>query len=113
MNNHLCPFRGATKTHILDRKEFTGDLYSIYEDAMAYLQSKLNTALIPHARGRDGRLELPVDALREALVNAIVHRDYRSTANVQNYIFHDRVEIVTPGGLPSGMRKGESMKCEV
>jgi ATP-dependent DNA helicase RecG len=98
-------FRGTTKTHILDRKEFTGDLYSIYEDVMAYLQSKLNTALIPHARGRDERLELPVEALREALVNAIVHRDYRSTANVQVYIFHDRLEIVTPGGLPAGMRE--------
>ena len=98
-------FRGTTKTHILDRKEFTGDLYSIYEDCMAYLQSKLNTALIPHARGRDERLELPVEALREALVNAIAHRDYRSTANVQIYIFHDRVEIVTPGGLPAGMRE--------
>jgi len=98
-------FRGTTKTHILDRKDFTGDLYSIYEDCMAYMQSKLNTALIPHARGRDERLELPEDALREALVNAIAHRDYRSTANVQVYVFHDRVEIVTPGGLPAGMRE--------
>ena len=97
--------RGVTKTHILDRKEFTGDLYSIFEDSMAYLQAKLNTALIPHARGRDECLELPEDALREALVNAIAHRDYRSTANVQVHIFHDRVEIGTPGGLPAGMRE--------
>jgi ATP-dependent DNA helicase RecG len=55
--------------------------------------------------GRDERLELPVDALREALVNAIAHRDYRSSANVQLYIFYDRLEIVTPGGLPAGMRE--------
>lgn len=40
-----------------------------------------------------------------AVVNAIAHRDYRSTANVQIYIFHDRLEIVTPGGLPAGMRE--------
>lgn len=98
-------FRGTTKTHILDRKDFTGDLYSIYEECMAYMQAKLNTALIPHAWGRDERLELPKDALREALVNAIAHRDYRSTANVQVHIFHDRLEIVTPGGLPAGMRE--------
>ena len=97
--------RGVTKTHILDRKEFTADLYSIFEDCMEYLQSKLNTALIPHARGRVERLELPENALREALVNAIAHRDYRSTANVQVHIFHDRVEIVSPGGLPAGMRE--------
>ena len=98
-------FRGTTKTYILDRKDFAGDLYAIYEDVMVYLQSKLNTALIPHARGRDERLELPADALREALVNAIAHRDYRSTANVQVYVFHDRLEFVTPGGLPAGMRE--------
>ena len=97
--------RGVTKIHILDRKEFTGDLYSTFEDCMAYLQAKLNTALIPHAQGRDERLELPEDALREALVNAIAHREYRSTANVQVYIFRDRLEIVTPGGLPAGMRE--------
>jgi len=98
-------FRGTTKTYILDRKDFSGDLYSVYEDCMAYMQAKLNTALIPHAGGRDERLELPKDALREALVNAIAHRDYRSTANVQVHIFHDRLEIVTPGGLPAGMRE--------
>jgi ATP-dependent DNA helicase RecG len=98
-------FRGSAKTHILDRKEFHGNLYAIYQDVMAYFQAKLNSALIPHAQGRDERLELPESALREAVVNAIAHRDYRSTANVQVYIFQDRVEIVTPGGLPAGMRE--------
>ena len=98
-------FRGSAKTHILDRKEFCGNLYSIYQEVMAYFQAKLNSALIPHAQGRDERLELPESALREAVVNAIAHRDYRSTANVQVYIFQDRVEIVTPGGLPAGMRE--------
>ena len=98
-------FQGNTKTHILDRKEFHGNLYAIYQEVMAYFQAKLNSALIPHAVGRDERLELPESALREALVNAIAHRDYRSTANVQVYIFQDRVEIVTPGGLPAGMQE--------
>ena len=96
-------FRGGTKTHILDRKEFNGNLYAIYQEVMTYLRAKLNSALVPNARGREERLELPVIALREALVNAIAHRDYRSTAKVQVYIFQDRVEIVTPGGLPAGM----------
>lgn len=98
-------FRGASKTNILDRKEFQGDLYTIYREVMAYLQAKLNSALIPNAAGREEHLELPERALREAVVNAIAHRDYRSTANVQVYVFQDRVEIVTPGGLPAGMRE--------
>lgn len=97
--------RGTTNTHIIDLKNFTGDICSIYYDCIAYMQAKLNTALIPHAHGRDERLELPEDALREAMVNAIAHRDYRSTAKVQVHIFYDRLEIVTPGGLPAGMRE--------
>ena len=100
-------FQGSTKSRVLDRKEFHGNLYAIYQEVMAYFQAKLNSALIPHAQGRDERLELPESALREAVVNAIAHRDYRSTANVQVYIFQDRVEIVTPGGLPAGMREEE------
>ena len=98
----LC---GVTKTNIIDLKNFTGDLYTIYEDCVSYAKAKLNTALIPHLYGRHERLELPEDALREALVNAIAHRDYRSSANVQMYLFRDRLEIVTPGGLPAGMRE--------
>ncbi len=98
-------FRGVTDTYVIDRKDFTGDLYSIFESCIACFQTDLNTALAPHARGRDERLELPEDALREALVNTIAHRDYRSTARVQVHIFLDRIEIVTPGGLPAGTRQ--------
>jgi ATP-dependent DNA helicase RecG len=98
-------FRGVTNVHILDRRDYTGDLYTIYEGCMSYITSRLNTAMIPTAKGRDEILELPEDALREALVNAIVHRDYRSAANVQIHIFQDRVEIVTPGGLPAGIKE--------
>lgn len=97
--------RGESNAHILDRKELQGNLYATYQDVMQYLQSKLNSALIPNAAGRAERLELPHHALREALVNASAHRSYRSTANVQVYVFQDRVEIVTPGGLPAGMRE--------
>ncbi len=40
-------------------------------------------------------------------MNAVMHRDYRSTANVQVYIFRDRVEVVNPGGLPAGMTEAD------
>ena len=50
-------------------------------------------------------MELPESALREAVVNAIAHRDYRSTANVQVYIFQDRVEIVTREDFPLGCER--------
>jgi ATP-dependent DNA helicase RecG len=106
-------FQGISKVHILDRKNFSRDLYSNFQDVISYLQSKLNTEFIITGTGRDERLELPVDALREALVNALAHRDYRSTANVQVYIFQDRVEIISPGGLPAGMKKEDLGKKSI
>lgn len=87
-------------------------MYTNFQDVISYLQSKLNTEFIITGTGRDERLELPVDALREALVNGLAHRDYRSTANVQVYIFQDRVEIISPGGLPAGMKKEDLGKKE-
>lgn len=102
--NAICAiFMGRTKTKILDSREFNSDLYSVYQGIITYLQEKLNTEFIITARGRIEKLELPEDALREAVVNALAHRDYRSNANVQVHIFHDRVEITNPGGLPAGM----------
>ena len=96
-------FQGRDKYKILDRKEFEGDLYSNYQDAFTYLQSKLNTEYIIKGGPREEKLELPESALREAILNAIAHRNYFLNANIQVYIFSDRVEITNPGGLPPGM----------
>jgi len=96
-------FFGHTKTRILDRKDFDADVYSNYQGVVTWLLSKLNAEFVIETMTREERPELPEAALREAVVNALAHRDYRSNANVQIYIFEDRVEIVSPGGLPAGM----------
>lgn len=96
-------FMGKTKTKIIDSKEFDSDLYSNYKAAFNYLSSKLNTEYIIKGGPRENILELPEKALREAILNAIAHRDYLSNANIQIYIFSDRVEIVNPGGLRRGV----------
>ena len=98
-------YRGNTKYKILDRKEYDKDINSNYENAIIYLQSKLNTEFIIKAGPREEKLELPEDALREAILNAIAHRDYFvSGANILVEIFSDRVEITNPGGLVKGMK---------
>ena len=48
-----------------------------------------------------------MEAVREALVNVVAHRDYRSSASVHLYRFKDRLEIVSPGGLPPGMTEAD------
>jgi ATP-dependent DNA helicase RecG len=99
-------YQGKTKYKILDRKEFDADLYSNFQNALIYVQSKLNTEFIIKGGPRVERPELPEEALREALLNAIAHRDYFvSGANILVEIFSDRVEITNPGGLVKGLTK--------
>lgn len=100
-------FMGTTKTRILDRRGFHGDIYSMIDDAVAWILSKINVEYIIKKVKREERPELPEDAIREAVVNAVAHRNYRSTASVHVYLFKDRLEIVSPGGLPAGMTEAE------
>ncbi len=97
-------FQGKTKTKILDHTIFEGSIQDNYDAATSYLKSHLNTEYVIKGGPREEILELPEEALREALLNAIAHRDYRSTSNIQVNIYQDRVEVVNPGGLVSGLR---------
>lgn len=93
-------FRGKTKYKILSRKEFDEDIYTNYQQAMTFLEANLRTEYIITGAGpREEKLEFPEDALREAVLNAIAHRDYTSTASIHVEIYEDRVEIHNPGGL--------------
>jgi ATP-dependent DNA helicase RecG len=106
-------FFGTDKVRILDRQNFSADVYSMIDAVVTYILSKINIELIIKHVKREERPELPEEALREAVVNALAHRDYRSTANVQVYIFKDRVEIVSPGGLPAGMTESDLGKKSI
>ena len=100
-------FMGTEKVRILDRRDFHRDLPAMVDDAVAWILTKINVEFVIRRVRREERPELPEEALREAVANAVAHRDYRSTANVQIYVFKDRVEIVSPGGLPAGMREAD------
>lgn len=64
-----------------------------------------NTALRAEIRDfeRVEKWEYPLSAVREAVTNAVCHRDYTSTANVQLSVFDDRLEVWNPGGLPENL----------
>lgn len=96
--------QGTTKTKILDQATFEGNIPENYQEAMSYLLSHLNTEYTIRDGPREEILELPEEALREAILNALAHRDYRSTSNIQIHLFRDRLEIVNPGGLVSGLK---------
>lgn len=97
-------FQGIGKSKILDHVVYDGNIQENYDAATAYLRTHLNTEYVIKSGPREEILELPEEALREALVNAMAHRDYRSTSNMQVNIYKDRVEIWSPGGLVSGLK---------
>ena len=108
-------YKGTDKYKIIDRKDFTEDALSNYHNVMAFLLRNLRLEYkIETAGPREEILEIPEDALREAVVNSMAHRDYNERgANVQIDIFDDRVEISNPGGLVSAIKKEDFGKKSV
>lgn len=99
-------FKGTGKAIILDRKELAGNLLENVEDALIFLKKhlQLRWEITRESTRRKEILELPEVALREAVINAVCHRDYHEEgAHVMVEIFDDRVEIYNPGGLPKGL----------
>jgi ATP-dependent DNA helicase RecG len=94
-------YKGKDKVKILDRKDFREDPLTDYENAITFLQQHLR--LEYEIKGAGPRLEIPeipYEALREGILNAIIHRDYMEEgARVMIEIFDDRVEISNPGEL--------------
>jgi ATP-dependent DNA helicase RecG len=82
----------------VDRQEITGPLLDQLDGAIAFL-----TRYVPSPARIEGwernELGIPDRALREALLNAIVHRDYRAASQVRLFVYQDRVEILNPGLL--------------
>jgi len=98
-------FKGLDKNMFLDNKVFTGDLFQLLESAESFILSKISLRgeITEDSLERKEILEYPKRALREAIVNAVAHRDYTDfRACVQISIFDDRIEIWNPGSLPVG-----------
>jgi ATP-dependent DNA helicase RecG len=98
-------YKGNTKVNILDRKTFDLDLITNIDDAIGFLKRHLNIAYEIIEKRRKEKMEVPEVVLREAVVNAVTHRDYfEKGANVMIEVFDNRLEISSPGGLPKGLK---------
>jgi ATP-dependent DNA helicase RecG len=96
--------RGTDKVHVLDRKDFDGGIVADIEDAMRFVERNTRTAWRIEALRREDVPEYPMKALREAITNAVMHRDwFVEGANVFVELYTDRIEVSSPGGLPKGM----------
>ena len=94
-------FKGTDKVYILDDKTFGGPLVQQYHQAMEWLQGKLQVAYeIEGAGPRKEIWEIPLGVFKEAIINALAHRDYyEQGASITIEMFDDRVEVSNPGTL--------------
>jgi predicted HTH transcriptional regulator len=81
---------------------YGGDLFEQADQSLDFVLGKINRAIGTRAVGitAPATYELPPDAIGEAIINAIAHRDYYSNASVEVRLFADRLEVWNPGRLP-------------
>jgi ATP-dependent DNA helicase RecG len=110
----FASFKGTDKTNIYDRNDVRDDLLIQFGEAVAFFKKHLNVRSEIRGFDRFDIYEIPLDALREAVVNAIVHRDYAiKGTSIYVRIYDDRVEIENPGGLPDGITRRDFGKSSV
>ncbi len=105
----IAVFNGSKKTVFKDRKELSGSLFEQLENAYAFIDYHNRTRSEFKGLYRIDSRDYPPEALREALLNAIVHRDYSIGGSTLISIFDDRIEILNIGGLVKGLSYGDMM----
>ncbi len=81
---------------------YKGTIFDLVDQSVDFVLSKINLAVGTRAQSNQAPVayEMPPDVVREAIVNAVAHRDYTSHGSVQVMLFADRLEVWNPGTLP-------------
>ena len=96
-------FAGVDKVKFLDIQQFKGNIFSLLERTESYIKERMRWRVEIKGLERDEIPEIPVDAIREALVNSLCHRDYYAPESNKVAIFKNRIEIYNPGSFPEGL----------
>ncbi|MBI4147951.1 putative DNA binding domain-containing protein [Candidatus Woesearchaeota archaeon] len=97
-------FKGTIAANIIATITLSGTLIENINQSLQFITKNIKTAYKIEKLEREEIPEYPLIALREAVINAIVHRDYYSPAAIQVNIFDDRIEIANPGALPRELK---------
>jgi ATP-dependent DNA helicase RecG len=105
----LAVFEGDRKAIFKERREFSGSLLHQLEEAYTFIDRFNRTRAEFKGLDRIDMRDYPPEAVREALLNAIVHRDYSFSSSTLISIFDDRIEFTTIGGLVKGITLNDIM----
>ncbi len=99
-------FKGTSVTHpVIDRLDCSGALWEMVNAAEEFIRKNIRLLSLRTSKSfqRDDKFEYPLAALREAIINALIHRNYQKHSDVRVFIFDNRVEIINPGTFPEGV----------
>jgi ATP-dependent DNA helicase RecG len=99
-------FEGVDKTgRMLDHLDIKTNVFIQIDRAENFVLRNIRkqAEVNPETGRRESRYEVPYRAIREAIANAMAHRDYRLASTIDVAVFDDRIEIWSPGELPQGM----------
>lgn len=100
----MARFRGTDKMEFIDNKRATGNFFNLLDAGIDFCFKHMNLSGKIVGLRREEHLDIPVEALREALTNSLCHRRYDDPrASVSLAIYDDRVEIVNPGCFTNGL----------
>ena len=96
--------RFKSETMIIDSMSLNSDLFTEVDEILFFIRKHLMVEYIISGEAqRKERFDYPVDAIREIVINMVVHRDYRDSNQSIIKIFDDRIEFYNPGGLFGGI----------
>lgn len=95
-------FKGTTKAVFVDRREYTGPLWEQIDEAFQFVLRNIHLGATIVGIYRQDVYEIPPDAIRELIINAMVHRSYLDHGTIQVAVYDNRLEITSPGKLPMG-----------
>ena len=105
----VAVFQGTTQQIFKDRREFGGSLFKQLNDVYDFLDIHNQIRATFDKLLRTDTRDYPESALREALLNAIIHREYSLSGSILIKMFSDRIEFISPGGLVNGIEFDDIM----
>lgn len=103
----VAVFDDPANTIFIDRREFGGSLFKQLHQTYDYLMLNNRTASVIRGLNRFDTMDYPPEAIRESLLNALIHRDYSYSGSIIININKERMEFVSIGGLPPGLSKND------